>query len=35
MKGLCEIVLLKSEMAKQRIIPTLFRIKGAKCRIIN
>ena len=35
MKGLCEIVLLKSEMAKERIISTLFRIKGAKCRIIN
>ena len=35
MKGLCEIVLLKSKMAKERIISTLFRIKGAKCRIIN
>ena len=35
MKGLCEIVLLKSKMAKERIISTLFRINGVKCRIIN
>ena len=35
MKGLCEIVLLKSEMAKERIISTLFRIKGVKFRNIN
>ena len=28
MKGLCEIVLLKNEMVKWRIISTLFRIKG-------
>ena len=35
MKGLCEIVLLKSEMAKERIISRLFRIKGVKFRNIN